>query len=42
MGQKRISALGILQIESENIDLINIEEVIDEFSNRANRHLKFF
>ena len=35
MGQKRVSSLGIINIENENIDLLNINEVIEEFSTRV-------
>ena len=41
MGQTRVSSLGILNIENENIDLLNIDEVLEEFSTRSNRYLKF-
>ena len=36
MGQTRVSS-----IEKENIDLINIDEVLEEFSTRSNRYLNF-
>ena len=42
MGQTRLSSFSILNIENENIDLINIDEIIEEFSQKSNRHLKFF
>ena len=41
MGQTRISSLSILNIENENVDLIDFDEIIKEFSQRSNRHLKF-
>ena len=35
MGQKRFYSLGIINIENENIDLLNINEVIEKFSTRV-------
>ena len=42
MGQTRVSSLGINHMESKNLNLLDISEVIEEFSNRSNRPLKFF
>ena len=41
MGQTRVSSLGILNMENENIDQLNIDAVLEEFSARSNRYLKF-
>jgi hypothetical protein len=42
MLQERLSALAILNFESENIKLVNIEDVINEFANNKNRRFAFF
>ena len=41
MLQDRLSSLAILNFESEMLYLINIEEVIDEFSSKKNRKTIF-
>jgi hypothetical protein len=42
MVQERLSSLAILNLESEMINLIDIEEVITEFSSKLNRNLNFY
>ena len=42
MLQTRLSALAVLNFESECIKLINIDDVIDEFANNKNRRFAFF
>ena len=42
MDQNRLSSLAILNIENGNIDLIDIDEVLEEFVNNKNRRTKFF
>ena len=43
MLQERLSALSILNFESDCIKLVNIENVIDEFGkNRKNRKFAYF
>jgi hypothetical protein len=42
MVQERLSSLAILNLESEMINLIDIEEVITEFSSKLNRNLNLY
>lgn len=41
MGQERLSGISILNIEQERKDLINIKELVHEFSRKKARRVKF-
>ena len=42
MGQERLSALSILNIEKELAKIIDIDTVIDQFSAIKDRRMQFF
>ena len=41
MGQECLSALAILNLDSEMISLIDIKAVLNEFASKLNMHFKF-
>lgn len=42
MGQERLSNVALLNIESEEADKLEINQLIEIFSSRKNRRIKFF
>ena len=41
MKQERLSSMTVINLESENLELIDLEEVIDEFASYKDRRMKF-
>ena len=39
--QERLSSLTVINLENENLELIDLEEVIDEFASYKDRRMKF-